>query len=129
MTPHKGAPAPRLIRRRDPGRTRRPPRPRDDEFFSDEEFDDPRAPFELETCDAESRRAGFDAGYGHGYHRGSRPPDDRDDDDRYAGYEEGYQAGYDAVYRDESDDDPESHCEESLAWWEGHYAEMDESEA
>ena len=101
------------------------PAPRVEEFFSDEEFGDPRAPFRLEACDAESRRVGFDAGYGHGYHRGSRPPDDRDDDDRYAGYEEGYQAGSDAAHQD----DPESHCEESLAWWEGRYAEVDESEA
>lgn len=102
---------------------------RDEAFLSDEAFDDPHAPCELEACDAEGRRAGFDAGYDHGYHRGSRPTYDCDDDDRYGGYEDGYQAGYDAVNRDESDGDCEAHCEESLAWWEGYYAEMDEREA
>ena len=102
---------------------------RDEAFLSDEAFEDPRAPCELEACDAEGRRAGFEAGYDHGYHRGSRPAYDCDDDDRYDGYEDGYQAGYDAVDRDESDGDPESHCEESLAWWEDYYAEMDEREA
>ena len=111
-----------------PRRGLRVPALRDVAFLSDEAFDDPRAPCELEACDAEGRRAGFEAGYDHGYHRGSRPAYDCDDDDRYDGYEDGYQAGYDAVHRDESDGDPESHCEESLAWWEDYYAEMDERE-
>ena len=84
----------------------------DEEFFSDEAFDDPRAPCELEACDAESRRAGFDAGYGHGYHHGSRPTYGCDDDDRYEGYEEGYQAGCDAAHRDEYDQDGYD------SWWE-----------
>jgi hypothetical protein len=100
------------------------PDPWDEDFISAEEYDDPGRSSRLEACDADARRAGFESGYGHGYHHGSCQEGECDGGDRYEGYESGYRAGYDAAdfdAQDEIEEGPPSDGEDYDAWFESHY--------
>ena len=106
--------------------------PWDEDFVSAEEYDDPGGSCRLEACDAESRRASFEAGYGHGYYYSSCPEGGGADGDRYEGYKNGYQAGYDAADLSTRRTSPSRGDRRVVCsvWWEGRYAEWDvESEA